>query len=171
MPIEPSTYATLSAMISPAIFMTASGSLTISTSNRVARVVDRIRTLNDRADELCRAGSTLDFIPERRAHIADQLRRLEKRSDWVRYALSMLYMAFASFVGTSLLLALDTVFGYRRLLAGLATFLAVVGVILILLACVNLILEAQLALASNRLEIRFYRELQACREASSPSEI
>ena len=46
MQIAPTTYKRLlSAMITPAIFMTANASLIISTSNRVARVVDRIRGL------------------------------------------------------------------------------------------------------------------------------
>ena len=43
------TYTTLSAMITPAIFMTANASLIISTSNRMSRVVDRIRVLVDLA--------------------------------------------------------------------------------------------------------------------------
>ena len=50
MPIDPPSYATLSAMITPAIFLTANGSLIISTSNRMSRVVDRIRVLNDLGD-------------------------------------------------------------------------------------------------------------------------
>jgi hypothetical protein len=111
MPFEPSNYAALSAMITPAILMTSNASLLISTSNRMARIVDRIRVLNDRGDELCRGDSKLDFAVERRAHIADQLNRLEKRSDWVRLALLLLYLSFASFVGTSLTLAIDTLIG------------------------------------------------------------
>ena len=76
MPIDSTSYATLSAMITPAIFMTANGSLIISTSNRMSRVVDRIRVLNDRGDELCRGGPASTSSRERRAHIADQLDRL-----------------------------------------------------------------------------------------------
>lgn len=167
MPLEPSNYATLSAMITPAIFMTANGSLIISTSNRMARVVDRIRVLNDRGDELCRGDLKLDYAEERRAHVADQLGRLEGRSDLVRHALSMLYLAFASFVGTSLTLAIDTLIGNRSLMASIATALSVGGVGLLLLSSINLIREAHSALRSNRLEIRFYRELQARREAEA----
>jgi hypothetical protein len=163
MPITPTSYATLTAMLTPAIFMTANGSLIISTSNRMSRVVDRIRVLNDRGDELCRGGSGLDFVEERRAHVADQLGRLEWRSDRVRYALTMLYLAFASFVGTSLTLAIDTLIGNR--LEAVPTALSVLGVGLLLMASVNLIREARAALASNRLEIAFYRDLQARRVA------
>ncbi len=167
MPIEPSNYATLSAMITPAIFMTANGSLIISTSNRMSRVVDRIRVLNDRGDELCRGESKLDFAGERRAHVADQLGRLEWRSDRVRFALTMLYISFASFVGTSLTLAIDTLIGNRAAMAAVATALSVAGVGLMLAASLNLVREAHAALKSNRQEIRFYRDLQARREAEA----
>src|SRR3954451_18906377 len=163
MPAPPPSYATLSAMITPAIFMTANGSLIISTSNRMSRVVDRIRVLNDRGDELCRGGSGLDFVEERRAHIADQLERLAWRGDRVRYALAMLYLGFGSFVGTSLTLAVDTLLDNR--LVAVPTGLSVLGVGLLLGASVYLVREAHAALASNRLEIAFFRDLQARRVA------
>ena len=55
MPLMPtSQYDTLTAMITPAIFLTANASLIISTSNRMSRVVDRIRVLNDLVDRMGR---------------------------------------------------------------------------------------------------------------------
>src|SRR5882757_3292923 len=105
MTIDVPNYATLSAMITPALFMTANGSLIISTSNRMSRIVDRIRVLNDLSDSLDRGASDLDYPGHRRDHIADQLNHLEWRSDRVRYALTFLYVAQSLFVGTSLLLA------------------------------------------------------------------
>ena len=167
MTIEPSTYATLSAMITPAIFMTANGSLIISTSNRMARVVDRIRKLNDLGDDLCRGDSKLDFLEERRTHILDQIEQMLRRSDLIRMALSMLYLAFASFVGTSLVLAVDTMVGNRVLMVWLATALSVAGVGLLLMANINMIREAYAALNSNRKEIQFYRDLQSRRMAEN----
>lgn len=153
MPLEPTTFATLSAMITPAMFMTANGSLIISTSNRMSRVVDRIRVLNDRGDELCRGEAKLDYASEHRSHVVDQLDRLVGRSDLVRLALTMLYLSFAAFVGTSLTLAVDTLIGNRRVMAGVATSLSVAGVGLMLLASLNLVREAHAGLASNRREI------------------
>ena len=132
----------------------------------MSRVVDRIRgAQRPGGDELCRGDAKLDYAAERRAHIAQQLAHLEGRSDRVRYALTMLYFAFTAFVGTSLTLAIDTLVGNRHLTSGLATMLSVGGVFLLLTASVNLALEAQAALASNRQEIRFYRDLQARRLA------
>jgi hypothetical protein len=162
MPIAPPSYATLSAMITPAIFLTANGSLIISTSNRMSRVVDRIRVLNDLGDKLCRGVTDFDFTQDRLAHVQDQLNRLVLRGDRIRYALTALYLAFGAFVGTSLALALDVWTGNR--LVALPTLLAVVGVVLMLFACVNLVREAMEALRSNRLEIRFYRDLHERRQ-------
>ncbi len=152
-----SQYETLTAMITPAIFLTANASLIISTSNRMSRVVDRIRVLNDLADRLGRGVTDLDYTTERLEHLRDQLRRLEWRNDRIRYALTTLYIAFTTFVGTSLILAADALLGNR--LVALAITLAVAGVGLLLFASVNLALEALEALRTNRLEIRFYRDL------------
>jgi Protein of unknown function (DUF2721) len=144
-------------MITPAIFLTANASLIISTSNRMARVVDRIRILNDQADKLGRGVTDLDYTAERLEHLRDQLQRLEWRNDRIRYALTTLYIAFTTFVGTSLVLAVDALLSNR--LIALPIVLAVAGVALLLFASVNLALEALEALRTNRLEIRFYREL------------
>jgi hypothetical protein len=163
MPFASPTYATLSAMITPAIFLTANGSLIISTSNRMSRVVDRIRVLNDLADRLGRGATDLDFPQERLAHVQDQLAQLVWRGSRIRYALTALYMAFGMFAGTSLALAIDVWTG--NLLVALPTLLAVLGVGLMLFACVNMVREAILALQSNRLEIGFFRHLQERRKA------
>ena len=162
-PVTPANYAALSAMITPAIFLTATGSLIISTSNRMSRIVDRIRTMNDLGDSIDRGDSKLDFLPERLQHLDDQVIRLQWRSDRIRHTLSMLYVAFATFVGTSLTLAVDTLIGNRRITASVATTLSVAGVGLMLLASVNLVREARAALSSNRREIHFYQDLRAKR--------
>lgn len=165
MPFDAPTYVTLSAMITPALFMSANGSLIISTSNRMSRVVDRFRVLNDLGDSLCRGATTLDYPGERLAHVDDQIRHLEWRSDRIRYALTMLYLAFGSFVGTSLTLAVDALSGNR--LVAVPTFLSITGVVLLLGASVNLVREAQRALQSNRLEVQFYRSLRQSRELAA----
>jgi Protein of unknown function (DUF2721) len=157
MQITPTTYGALTAMITPAIFMTANASLIISTSNRVSRVVDRIRVLNDSADKIDRGVSELDFPAERLDHIHNQMGRLERRSDRLRFALTALYLALTLFVGTSLTLAIDALL--QNWLIALPTLLAVFGVGLLLFASVNLVLEALEALRSNRLETQFYHDL------------
>ncbi|MGE3822577.1 MAG: DUF2721 domain-containing protein [Isosphaeraceae bacterium] len=158
------SYVTLSAMISPALFLTATGSLIISTSNRMSRIVDRIRVLNELGDRLDRGITDLDYPEARAAHVEEQLGELEWRSDRVRIALTLLYSAFCAFVGTSLELAGDVLLGSR--IGPLATLTAVVGVMLLLVASTNLVREALWALKSNRREVRFHRSLQARRHAA-----
>ncbi len=158
------TYTTLSAMITPAIFMTANASLIISTSNRMSRVVDRIRVLLDLADKIARNASELDFPRERITHANLLLDHLEWRSNRLRAAMTALYLAFSAFVGTSLTLAIDDWLSNR--LSALPTLLAILGVGLLLFASINLVREALQALGGNHREIQFYRELDAQRQAS-----
>ena len=164
MPLDLSEYQTLAAMISPALFLTATGSLIISTSNRMSRIVDRIRVLTELTDQIDRGDSDLDFPERRMQHSGDQLERLVWRSDRVRRALSMLYAALASFVGTSLTLAIDVLFNHP--FSVLPTMLAVAGVVLLLVSSLELVREARAALRSNRLEVEFYHELRDWRRRS-----
>jgi hypothetical protein len=130
----------------------------------MARIVDRIRVLNDLGDKICRGEASFDYVAERLAHIREEMERLVWRSDRIRIALVTLYLAFGSFVCTSLALALDFWTG-SRLFFALPTALAVVGVGLLLFACINLVREALAALRNNRIEIQFYRALHARRLA------
>jgi hypothetical protein len=162
MPVSPPNYTTLTAMITPALFMTANGSLIISTSNRMSRIVDRIRQLNELADSLSRGASNLDFPNERLEHIDQQLNRLIWRSDRIRLALTLLYLAMAMFVGTSFTMAIDALIG--NFLSALPTTTAMLGVFLLLLASVQLTREAHAALRGNSLEITYFAELRRRRE-------
>ena len=69
----------LGAMITPAVLISASGTLALSTSNRLARVVDRVRKILGEAEGLPPgADAKLEDI-EKRAVLTDQLNRLERR--------------------------------------------------------------------------------------------
>lgn len=130
-------YSVLTAMLAPALLMAATGSLLISANNRLARVVDRLRTLialRQRADS--GGNSTLER----------QIGCHRQRSSYVLRACMMLYSALAAFVGTSLALAIDALSGYR--LGGLPTVLGVLGVLCLLAASVYLSLEVRLAVRS-----------------------
>lgn len=155
-------------MITPALFLTANGSLIISTSNRLSRIVDRVRVLNDMLDKLGRDPGDLDFVPDRMAMAEEQLHRMARRSDHVRVALTLLYLALAAFAGTSLMLAVDVWLVHRILVV--PTALAVMGVCLMLGATVRLVREALSALRGNDREVSFYRGLQARRTGHKSEE-
>lgn len=130
-------YTILLAMLAPALFMTATASLLVSANNRLARVVDRLRALM-RDNE----GMPADDL-ERRASFETQIARQRLRTRLILGACRLLYLALAAFVGTSLAVAADSLSAHR--LAYLPTVLAVIGVLLLLAACLNLSREAGLA--------------------------
>ena len=164
--MKPETYSILTAMIAPAVFMAATGSLMSSTVARMGRIIDRIRDLVDLGERIARGSVDLDFPEKRQAHLAVVLGHLQWRSNHVIAAVTMLYMAFCLLVGSSLAIALDTLIGHYIL--GLPIILAALGVSLVFGACVHLVLEARCAMQSNGLELQFFNEIQRLREVASP---
>jgi hypothetical protein len=140
-------YAILLAMLAPALFMTATGSLLQSGNNRLARVVDRMRTL-------MRECESADTAPERRAFLRQHVARQRIRCQLILTACRLLYLALAAFVGSSLAVAADS--ALDNMLVHLPTALAVAGVSLVLAACLFLYREAAMAVhALNRELDRF----------------
>ena len=130
-------YQILTSLLAPALLMAATGSLLVSANARLARVVDRLRSLvalwNSAGDS-------------RRQGLDQQIARHRRRSRYVLRACVMLYAAVVSFVGTSLALAVDAFSGQKVPL--LPTALAVLGVLCLLVACVYMCLEVSLAVGS-----------------------
>jgi hypothetical protein len=151
MPSPVSASEVLSAMITPALLISASGTLVLSTSNRLSRVVDRVRLLSNDADALP-TDSTFDA---KRSLIASQLSDLVSRALILRSALAVLYMAIgflvATSIGAGLLAALGL--GYAWVPIGLAMF----GACALLWGSVLLVREGRLAIASTLEEVRYIR--------------
>lgn len=141
-------YAILAAMLAPAFFLTATAALLASANTRLARVVDRLRTL---------VVAWKQDAPDR-ANRAEQIRRHRERAHLVLGACRMLYAALAAFVGTSLALAVDAFLGFR--LGALPTALAVVGVLFLLVASFSLWREVSLAVKNFDLELDQELELR-----------
>lgn len=135
-------YAILAAMVGPALLITATASLLISANNRLARVVDRLRSL-------IAGWETLD--DESRDEAGLQIDRHRKRAHIVLRACRLLYMALGSFVGTSLTLAIDAFTGFQMI--AVPTVLAVLGVLLLLGASMALWREVSLSVQSFDLEM------------------
>jgi len=79
----------------------------------------------------------------------------------------MLYLAFSAFAATSMMIALDSMTGHS--LDALPVICAVAGVGLLLVACVNLVLEARSSLRGNDREVRFFYELESLRNGARKS--
>src|SRR5437868_15438755 len=99
-----SSLAVLTAMITPAVLISASGTMILSTSTRLGRVVDRVRQLSDRLRTLADEGVRLEFLEEERAMLYVQLDMLTSRSRLLQRALTTFYFAVGIFVVTSVAL-------------------------------------------------------------------
>ncbi|MFC3549417.1 DUF2721 domain-containing protein [Lysobacter cavernae] len=142
--IDPSHYAVVSAMITPAFFLTAASSLLISSNNRLARVVDRMRAEIEVLSATAQGPA--------RVALESRIATHRRRSYLVLASVRMLYAAISAFVGTSIGIAVDAFFGYRLDL--LPTGLAMVGVLLMFAASLCLGHEAKLGLRMLDLELK-----------------
>lgn len=70
----------LTAMITPAVLISACGSMILSTSTRLGRVVDRVRGLSEKLEEISNRHEANDLAKERQAAIYDQLDKLTSRA-------------------------------------------------------------------------------------------
>ena len=133
--------ATLTAMRAPARLLAATAARLASGNTRLARVVDRLRGLI--------VAWELD-APDR-VERDEQILRHRQRAHLVLRACRLLYGAVASFVGTSLSLAMDAFLGFR--LGAVPTLLAVFGVLFLLGASVAMWREVSLAVISFDAEL------------------
>ena len=129
-------YTILTAMLAPALLMTATAALLNSANARLARVVDRLRALIKEWN---------DDAPDREQRDR-QIRRHRVRAHLVLRTCQMLHLSLGAFVGTSLGLAADTLFDFN--LGAVPTALAVVGVLCLLAASILMWREVSLAVSS-----------------------
>jgi hypothetical protein len=153
----------LSAMITPAVLISACGALVFSTSSRLARIVDRARKLSQLVEDLA-AGRIPDFVAERRAHVDAQLALQAMRVRLIQNAMASLYLALAAFVGTTIAIGLAFL---ASSVAWIPTALGFAGTLVLFFACLLLIRESRLAVQAIKSEMAFARRMQGLYEAKS----
>lgn len=150
----------LGAMITPAVLISAGGTLVLSTSNRLSRVVDRVRALAADAERLAPqlpdAGVTTAQATKH-GLIKSQLRDLSQRALWLRSAIAALYVSIALLITTSLGVGLMAALGLSY--AWLPISLGMLGTLGLLWATSFLVREARLAISSTFEEMEYARSL------------
>jgi len=164
----PTMYQTLSGMLAPALFMTATGSLLITANNRLARAIDRLRGLLGQIDRLDQGRDDADFPADRIAKMRSDILRMQRRAALLLRAITWLYLAFGSFVATSLMLAVDAWTQYS--FSAVPTGTAVVGVVLLLGACLHLFIEALNGVAVLAADVAFHDGLSEKRRNDRQAE-
>lgn len=146
----------LSAMITPAVLISACGTLIFSTSTRLARIVDRVRQMSQQIEEEFE-GAVTDFPEERRAEVERQLGIHAQRSRLVQRSLTSFYVALGLFVAVTVSIGLVALTQY---LAWLPTALGITGTVVMFYGCMLLIAETRLALRSVNSEMEFILRLR-----------
>jgi uncharacterized protein DUF2721 len=147
-----SAVAVLTAMITPAVLISACGSMILSTSTRLGRVVDRVRALSDKLEELSQkpAGE----VGERQAIIFEQLDKLTSRARILQRAMVSFYLGLGMFVATSVAIGVVAILGNARYTIVPVIF-GIVGACILFYGSILLIFEARLALSTIHAEMDF----------------
>jgi hypothetical protein len=143
----------LAAMITPAVLISACGSLILATSERLSKAVARAREV---ADELAKIAGEGDLEQDREAErrmLFTQLDFVTTRSRLLQRALSRLYGALGVFIATSVAIGIVAVTG--AIFAVVPIVLGLFGGALLLYASGVLIRESRFALAAMNAEMDF----------------
>jgi threonine/homoserine/homoserine lactone efflux protein len=147
------TLGVLTAMITPAVLISACGTMILSTSSRLGRVVDRVRGLSDKLEELAHYEGEIELLEERRAVIFAQLDRLTSRARILQRSMTVFYLALGIFVFTSVAIGTVAVTAVRY--SWVPIVIALIGAAFLFYGSILLIFEARLALSTIHIEMDF----------------
>lgn len=153
-----STIEFLTAMITPALLISATGSLVLSTSTRLGRVVDRVRQLEIRLGEIIYAENR-DEIPlydKRVEVVVDLLDKVTSRSRILQRAMGMFYYGLGTFILTSVTIAIAGLFNIYR---WVPIPVGIVGIMFLFYGSLLMLRETRMATATVNAEMDFTWEL------------
>ena len=130
----------LTSMITPAVLISACGTLIFSTSARLARIFDRVHLLKGEVEAVLEG--KLSFPDERMAMLKAQTRKQKIRAWLIQKSMAALYTATVLFVASSLAIALNVAYGSEET-AWLPSGLALLGGLFLLAASVLLLYESR----------------------------
>lgn len=140
-------------MITPAVLISACGSMILSTSSRLGRVVDRVRSLSEKLEEL--SAKHGDEIKERQAIIYAQLDKLTSRARILQRSMVAFYLATGMFVATSVAIGFVAVVPSSPRYNVVPVVVGLVGACFLFYGSMLLIFEARLALSTIHAEMDF----------------
>ena len=153
-----STIEFLTAMVTPTLLISATGSLVLSTSTRLGRVVDRARELEKRLSELIVAPDK-DAIPlydQRLETIFFLLDKVTSRSRILQRAMGAFYYGLGFFILTSVSIAVVGLLGIYR---WMPIPIGIIGIIFLFYGSVLMLRETRMATVTINTEMDFTWQL------------
>jgi len=146
----------LTAMVTPTLLISATGSLVLSTSTRLGRVVDRVRELEKRLSELITTDDTekekIPLYEKRLDTIVNLLDKVTTRSRILQRAMSAFYYGLGFFILTSVTIAIA---GFFNIYRWLPILVGVVGIFFLFYGAILMLLETRMATATVNAEMDF----------------
>jgi hypothetical protein len=156
----------LTSMITPAVLISACGTLIFSTSARLARIFDRVHLLKGEVEAVLEGKAS--FPDERMKMLKVQTRKQRVRAWLIQKAMAALYTATVLFVASSLAIALNVAYGSAETV-WLPSGLALLGGLFLLAASVLLLYESRYNLRFIERHIDFIAFLEESYEKEKKS--
>lgn len=153
-----STIEFLTAMVTPALLISATGSLVLSTSTRLGRVVDRVRQLEERLSDLIYRDDKgeVPLYDKRVEVIVDLLDKVTSRSRILQRAMATFYYGLGCFILTSVTIAIAAFFSSYR---WLPIPIGIIGIMFLFWGSILMLRETSMATATINAEMDFTWEL------------
>ncbi len=145
----------LAAMVTPAVLISAAGTLVFSTTSRLARLVDRARVLAHELEAIAE-NPHAPLASERRAEIEHHLTVRARRSHLVQSAVTRFYIALGFFVAATMAVGLVAIV---PAIGWMPPVLGILGSMGLFSGCIQLIRETRLALGAVDREMNFALEM------------
>ncbi|AMR27826.1 hypothetical protein A0257_12480 [Hymenobacter psoromatis] len=137
------TLTILSAMFTPAILVSACGSLIMTTSQRLSRSLDRQREVAQRLRQNQQQAATSTPDPAERGHLTQQLLFAIRRARLLQRAMTSLHLTLSIFISSILAIGVFELTDISR--TWIIAALSVAGAVMLLYGSVLLIQESSLA--------------------------
>jgi hypothetical protein len=149
-----STIEFLTAMVTPTLLISATGSLVLSTSTRLGRVIDRVRELEVRLSELIMVEdkSKIILYTKRLDTIVHLLDRVTSRARILQRAMGAFYYGLGFFILTSVTIAIAAFFNTYR---WLPIPVGIIGIIFLFYGSILMLLETRMATETVNAEMDF----------------
>jgi threonine/homoserine/homoserine lactone efflux protein len=149
-----STIEFLTAMVTPALLISATGSLVLSTSTRLGRVIDRVRQLEERLSLLIYVENKeeIPLYDARIETIVDLLDKVTSRSRILQRAMAAFYYGLGFFILTSVTIAVAAFLPAYRLVP---IPVGVIGIIFLFYGSILMLRETRMATATVNAEMDF----------------
>ncbi len=139
----------LTAMITPAVLILACGSLSLTTSQRLSRSIDRTRKIASELNEIETGSKNVDR--EEQKMLYRQMENSANRAILLQRAMTLLYASLSFFIATSLLIGIFELLEWDEPWSvAISSF---IGVVVLFSASITLIMEARLSHVSINQEM------------------